>query len=50
MDKLSVVIAIVFFIIIIELIRRLSVNRDSYENSLKQKADEWTSPKTVDTP
>lgn len=49
MDKLSVVIAIVFFIIIIELIRRLSVNRDSYENSLKQKADEYTELKSTHT-
>src|SRR5690606_21063026 len=45
----SVVIAIVFFIIIIELIRRLSVNRDSYENSLKQKADEYTELKSTHT-
>ena len=49
MDKLSVVIAIVFFIIIIELIRRLTVNRDSYENSLKQKTEEYTDLKLTHT-
>lgn len=49
MDKFSVVIAIVFFIIIVELIRRLSVNRDSYENSLKQKTEEYTDLKLTHT-